>query len=160
VVGLNITYIKPITEDEIKLFKLMEEFMYTYLKDKSIFYKITLRFVELEDRANGLSYIGLTSFRRKEPYNPIIKISDYAVELSSNANKIRGHKCWNSYEKFRSCVIFHELAHLVEKYNDLEQSIILDQGHKLVFNKEEEDRVNKISREFLQSKGIIEVEGC
>jgi hypothetical protein len=68
-----------ISKEENTLFKLMKEFVYTYLTDKSFFEKITIYFKEIEDKNNGLSYVGLSTFK------PIIKISNYAIRLSSQA---------------------------------------------------------------------------
>lgn len=155
VAKLNIIYNREITEDQIKLFKLMEEFTYTRLKNKSLFYKITLRFNEAYDRSNGLSYIGRCTFRPSQPFQPIIKISDYAAELYSKAYILSGKKLYDSYEKYRYHLIFHELAHVVRTYNDPEQFRIMTTANEEIFDKAEEDSVNGLADEFLKIKGII-----
>lgn len=152
---MNILYNQAITEEHIKLFKLMEEFMYTYLEDKSIFYKITIHFKESEDKISGLSYIGLCDFRLNKPFEPIIKISDYAIRLSSNVFIYRGLKPFDSYEKYRYKLIFHELAHLVDIYNNLEEFSAMCKGQEELYDEETEDRVNDLSDEFLLDKNII-----
>lgn len=152
---MNIVYNRDITVKELELFKLMEEFIYTYLKDKSLFYKITINFKEVEDKANGLSYIGICTFRPSKPYEPIIKISDYSIRLSSNAYILSGKKLLNSYEKNRLKVIFHELAHVIDTYNDEEQLHIMTRDNKDIYDKEEENKVNMLAEEFLKLKQLI-----
>ena len=152
---MNIVYNKDITEEQLKLFKLMEEFIYTNLKDKSIFYKTTIHFTEVEDKYNGLSYIGSCTFRPSKPYEPIIKVSDYAIRLSSNAYKLSGNKLLNSYEKYRLEIIFHELAHVVVTFNDAELFHIMTMENDDHFDKGEEDNVNILAEEFLKLKQLI-----
>lgn len=152
---MNIVYNKDITGEQLELFKLMEEFVYTNLKDKSIFYKTTIHFTEVEDKCNGLSYIGSCTFRPSKPYEPIIKVSDYAIRLSSNAYKLSGNKLSNSYEKYRLKIIFHELAHVVVTFNDAELFHIMTMDNDDYFDKGEEDNVNILADEFLKLKQLI-----
>lgn len=152
---MNIVYNKDITGEQLELFKLMEEFVYTNLKDKSIFYKTTIHFTEVEDKCNGLSYIGSCTFRPSKPYEPIIKVSDYAIRLSSNAYKLSGNKLSNSYEKYRLKIIFHELAHVVVTFNDAELFHIMTMDNDDHFDKGEEDNVNILADEFLKLKQLI-----
>lgn len=152
---MNIVYNGDVTEKQLELFKLMEEFMCTNLKDKSLFYKITIHFKEVEDKSNGLSYIGLCTFRPSKPFEPVIKISDYAIRLSSNAYILSGKKLFNSYEKYRSKVIFHELGHVVVIFNDAELFHIMTRYNGDYFDKVEEDNVNILADEFLKLKNLI-----
>ena len=152
---MNIVDRKDITEKKLELFKLMEEFMYTNLKDKSLFYKITIHFKEVEDKRNGLSYIGSCTFRPSKPYDPIIKISDYAIRLSSNAYILSGKKLLNSYEKYRLKIIFHELAHVAATFNDAELFSIMTSGNDDRFDKGEEEKVNIMADKFLKLKKLI-----
>lgn len=126
-----------------------------YIKDKSLLDKITIHFNEVEDKNNGLSYIGKCTFKPKQPFQPIIRISDYAIRLSSNAYILRGTKQFNSYEKYKYKVIFHELAHIARTYNDPEEFRIMTMDNKEHFDKNEEDTVNAIDDEFLKKKNII-----
>lgn len=152
---MNIVYNKMISKEENTLFKLMKEFVYTYLTDKSFFEKITIYFEEIEDKNNGLSYVGLCTFKPNEPFKPIIKISNYAIRLSSQAYMLSNKTPYDSYEKYRYHIIFHELAHIVCTYNDLKLLNIMIQDDNDYFNKEEENICNKLSDEFLKSKSII-----
>lgn len=152
---MNIVYNKDITEEQFELFNLMEEFIYTNLKDKSIFYKMTIHFTEVEDKCNGLSYIGSCIFRPSKPYDPIIKLSDYAIRLSANAYKLSGNKLLNSYEKYRFKIIFHELAHVVVTFNDAELFHSMTRDNDDHFDKAEEDSVNILADEFLKLKQLI-----
>lgn len=152
---MNIVYNKDINGKQLELFKLMEEFTYTNLKDKSLFYKITIHFKEVEDKSNGLSYIGTCSFRPSKPYEPIIKISNYAIRLFSNAYILSGKKLFNSYEKYRLKVIFHELAHVVVDFNDAELFYIMTRDNDDHFDKGEENNVNILADEFLKLKQLI-----
>lgn len=58
VIKLNIVYNRKIDQDQLQLFKLIKEFMDIYIKDKSLLDKITIHFNEVEDKNNGLFYIG------------------------------------------------------------------------------------------------------
>lgn len=140
---------------QLELFKLMEEFVYTYLIDKRLFYRLTIHYKELEDKQNGMSYVGLFTIRPNKPYEPIINISDYALRLSSNAYIQSGQQLLNSYEKYRLKVIFHEMAHLIDTYNDPEQFYIMTKDNDEAFDKVEENKVNELAIEFLKFKRLI-----
>lgn len=152
---MNIIYNRELTKENLELFKLMEEFMYINLKDKKFYYKITIHFNELEDKLNGLSYIGKFSMRPGSPYQPYIKISDYAIRLSSNASILKGEETFNSFEKYRLLVIFHELAHLITTYNDPDKFYLMTKDNALNFDKTDENEVNELDIGFLKSKHLI-----
>lgn len=137
------------------LIKFMEEFMYTYLKDEKLLDQITILFNETEDKKNGLSYVGKVKFKPSQPFRPIIIISDYAIRLFANACIAEGKEPFNTYEKYRYKVIFHELAHVIHTYNDSEQLYIMTRGNKRIFDKHEENSVNDLCDEFLKMKDII-----
>lgn len=152
---MNIVYNRQITDNEVRLLKLMEEFMFTYLEDKDLLDKIIIQFNEVEDKENGLSYVGKVKFKPSQPFRPIIIISDYAVRLFANACILTGRGPFNSYEKYRYKVIFHELAHVVHTYNDPEQLYIMTRGNKRIYDNHEEDSVNQFCDEFLKMKNVI-----
>lgn len=152
---MNIICNKKVTHDHSVLFKLIEEFFLTYLKDKTLLKKITIYFNEVEDKKDGLAYIGLCTFKPEEPFNPIIKISNYAIQLSHKAYILSNKSLYDTYKKFKYHVIFHELAHIVNTYNDTKLFNIMTQNNNSIFIKEEEELVNKLSDEFLTNKKII-----
>lgn len=142
--------------EQTELFKLMEEFIYTNLEDKSLFNKITIHFNEIEDIAQGLSYIGKYTIPPDSPYNPILNISTYAIRLSANAYILSGKEVLNSYEKYRLMVIFHELAHLVNTFNDPELFYIMTKDDNFYYFENEEKRANTLAEDFLKLKQLIE----
>ncbi|MEQ8197372.1 MAG: hypothetical protein ABRQ27_05160 [Clostridiaceae bacterium] len=154
---MNIIYNNGTEPQEPELFKLMEEFVYTRLKDKSLFNKITLEFNETEDKENGLSYKGMCIFLPEpgDPFTPIIQISDYAVRLSAQAIALSGKEIFNTFEKYRLKVIFHELGHLVVTYNDAHKLYLKTRDDELSVDYDEEDLVNQMMEEFLKEKNFI-----
>jgi hypothetical protein len=153
--GVNIKYNRPVGEEELRLFKLIEEFTYTNLKDKSLYYEITLHFNELEDKRVGLTYTGQCFIHKKSKFSPHIKISKYALRLCANSYIRIKHELFDSFEKVRLQVIFHEIAHIIECYNNpnlLELELNIP---GLRYTKHEENTANNMSDEFLKSKGLL-----
>lgn len=152
---MNILYNRPISEKELELFKLMEEFVYSNLNDKSLFYRITLNFEELSEENDSLTNKAYFRLDKDNYLKTHIGIPRYMVRLFSNSCARLGEHPFDKFENVRLLYIFHELGHLTQLYNDpdrfrKEQLV----GNGCYFVRAEERLLDKMADKFLRSKGI------
>ena len=151
---MNILYNRNIDDNTLKLFTFMDRFVYENLNNKLYYFKIVLHFTEISDYDNKLPYIG-RFILNKDYLNPIIEVSQSAVEEISDYFIKIGDETYKSNAQYKYKVIFHELAHLTGVYNDEEMMNKFINSNKLVCDDSEEDRANEISDEFLKTNGIL-----
>lgn len=152
---MNILYNRPITGKELELFKLVEEFVYANLNDKSLFYRITLDFTELDEEENSLKNTSSFRLDMDNYLKTYITIPRYMIKLFSNSCARLGEQTFDNFENLRLSIIFHELGHLTQLYNDPEkfrrERLV---GHGCYLVKKDEKLLDKMADEFLKSKGI------
>lgn len=153
---MNIIYNHPVSAKELELFRLIEEFIYTHLNDKSIFYLITVNLHETDSRGNALlKPTGKIHFYKNQ-LKSRIDINNYVLKLYSNSCIRCKDPAIKSHDEIRLLTIFHEFAHLVDIYNDPKKlEIEMKSYNALVYNKKVEEHVDKLAMEFLESKGIV-----
>lgn len=156
---MNIIYNHPVTEKDLELFKLIEEFVNTHLNDKSLFYRITVNLYENGNKRNALLKPAGVFHLCKDHSKTKISINNYILRVRADSLVRHNDPVFKDCEKLRYQVIFHELAHLVITYNDPEKMQTESIPNIRVLNQKEEDMADKMANEFLASKGILNLKG-
>ncbi len=156
---MNILYNQPITEKELQLFKLIEEFVYTNLEDKSLFYRITVKLYEDWSKKGALLRPTGKYHMYQSKYKTRIDINSYILKIISDSFIRHNNPIYKDFEQVRYETIFHEFAHLVTSYNDPEKTRLALMPNTLVLDYDDEKLANKLARDFLGFKGIINYKG-
>lgn len=144
------------TPEADRLFKLAQEFVYENLQDKSIYEKLKLIMRFYDSKRYGLSNMATFTTNDKDIYRPEISIYNYGLRIWYDTAVLSGAKHLRTWQQFQWQVVFHELGHLVERYNDtLENILKFASTDQVTFDPAEEDKVNEMAYKFLQRQGII-----
>ena len=157
---MNIFYSQPITEDDVFLFKLIDDFIIYYLNDKKIYDQITIHLYIYNDKKDAL-HIHSSVHMYPNSYNFQIKINGYFCHITSESCK-RNNGIYNTDFLAKCQVVFHELGHIVYQLNHPEYLKMLckheedakNRGVKLFItvNEKEEKSCNEMALEFIKLK--------
>lgn len=151
---MNLEFNGDTNEDKLKLFRFIEDFVYSNLKDKDTFYNLTVSYNENYLKEDVLLKPCGNYSIQYDVLRPSININCNLTKLYADSLIREKDREIKSYEQYKALVIFHEFAHLVIGHNSNNGRSTPEFANTSFLDREEENDADNMAKEYLRNKNI------